>query len=381
MATAAAFASDHRLVLVVTHLRIIAEQWMERLTREGVTSLQLLARGSDLRLALSRGSEAWPDRGVIVATDAALTTGSIASKVHFRPDLLILDDADAISPAADRIQRLVRAAPQTLARVRGAIPSWLSNAQHISWAPDVVVPDRRDRYALDVVPYHVDASERRLITDAVAFLAHVAGELPPDAITRYGVQSRLEHLETASGADSDVDVRPAEDRIALEPEQHAHLEHLLDLFDDLGEDPRLEAMASTVRHAHRQQRPCVVVVEFLREMAYVVPYLCDAVPNANVQELTSRIPLDEISLVRGKLAAGGIVVASAGYIENGEGLPDRTVNIWWNSPRTDTQAQARLGVGFNSTGINVYALIADPPLTDRPLPSQAVIDRLTHRSR
>jgi hypothetical protein len=378
-AAAASFAREDRLVVVVTHLRILAQQWVERLTKEEVTPLHILLGGSDLRLALSRGSEAWPDRGVIIATDAALTTGSIARKIDLRPDLLIIDDAEAVPPAAvEGIERLSRASRRTVARVHETIPAWLPDADAISWDADTVVPDRRDRYTIDVVPYRVDAKERALIKDAVAFLEDVVGPLHSEAVTRYGIQSRLQRLESASGSDSPVESSVDENRIELQPAQQVRLAELLDQFDDLGEDPRLEVLASIVMRARNDRRPCVVVVESLRELAYVVSYLHEAVPT-DVKELTSRLLPEEAVLVRKSLSAGVTVVASAGFIESGQELPSGTVNVWWSPPRTRTAAEARLGVGFNTAGINVYALVPDPPLTDGPPAVLALIETLVRR--
>jgi hypothetical protein len=104
-------------------------------------------------------------------------------------------------------------------------------------------------------------------------------------------------------------------------------------------------------------------------------YLFDAV-GGDIEELTSRIPPENVPLVRTGLGEGGTVVATAGFVESGEELPDGTVNVWWSSPRTHTSAEARLGVGFNSSGISVHALVPDPPLTASPPPSRALIDSL-----
>lgn len=212
------------------------------------------------------------------------------------------------------------------------------------------------------------------------FLQTTAGNLYPDAVTRYGIQSRLQRLETASGPDRQFEGGEDEERTQLNPEQQVRLAGLLDRFDDLGEDARLELLASLVRRARRDGRPCVVVVDSLKELAYVVTYLYDSV-GSPVAELTSRLPAEAVPSVREKLATGGTVVASAGFIENGEELPDHTINIWWNAPRTRTSAEARLGVGFTTTDINVFALVPDPPLIDDAQPIRDLVAMLTPAER
>jgi hypothetical protein len=379
-AAAVKIAREGRLIVVITHLRIVAEQWVQRLAEAGVTPVHVLMRGTDLRLALSRGSEAWPSHGVIVATTAAITAGSLGKKIDLQPDLLVIDDADAFAPETlDGVQRLHRSSRRTIARVHGVVPAWLSDAEELRWDPDRLVPDRRARYSIDIVGYSVGAEERDLITKAVSFLEGVSERVAPEAVTRYGVRSRLQSLEADAGPHSNIESLATAIWVELQPEQQAGLSELLDQFDDLGGDPRLEVLGAIVKEARNEHRPCVVIVDTWREVGYVLGYLHDTV-GTDVGELSDRLLPDQARLVRDGLTGGETVVASAPFIERGEELPNNTVNVWWSPPRNHVSVQARLGVGFKATNVSVRALLPDPPLTDDPLPLVALVEALGQSS-
>jgi hypothetical protein len=102
------------------------------------------------------------------------------------------------------------------------------------------------------------------------------------------------------------------------------------------------------------------VVESLRELAYVLSHLQETVAS-DAQELTSRLLPEEAVRVRTSFSNGATVVASAGLVENGEELPSDTANVWWSPPRTHIAAEARLGVGFNSSRLTVMRLFLTRP--------------------
>ncbi|WP_421118585.1 hypothetical protein ACE2AJ_14585 [Aquihabitans daechungensis] len=365
-AAAAEVANRGQLVLVVTPLRILADQWVARLEAHGVDPIQEIRGGSDLRLALSRDQNPWPDHGAVVATDRGLGTGSIAQKVDLQPDLLILDQVDNISPeTVETLTRLCRHAKVTVARTNTAVPAWFKGAATIRWAPDEVVPNRRERYTVRTVPYEVGLDEGALILRAAAFLDQFMPPLPPESLSRRDVYVRLSQLEV-----HDVPTAPSQRRdgpgTPLDDAQAAELTALLEAFDDLDLDPRLSQLGRLVKESLDEQNPTVVILENLTDFSYVVGYLLD-LGIAQVLDLSSRCSPEEAASNWQALREGIPLVASRGMITAGEELPSGCRSIWWDLPRSQTEAEQRLGVGFSNWDIKICALVPEPRLAADPL--------------
>jgi hypothetical protein len=371
-AAAATTAAQGRLVVIVTHLRMTAHQWMRRLEEAGTEPIVLIRGGSDLRLALSKGMAAWPEHGVVVATDVSLATGTISHKLGLRPDLLIVDAAESTPPeAVDSLLQLVAGARTTVARSHGSPPGWFLSTQIVEWSPENVLPDRRDRYTVHTVPYFVDSDERELIERGTAFLEAVRGPLAPEAVTRYGIQVRLGRVAASDSQDL-LHGTPHAPEITLDEVKQRELNELLDAFDELEPDPRLETISGLVASARLERRPCILVVDELRAVGYALRHLMDSV-GADILELTSRIRPDEVAHVLEALATGVTVVASAPFVGSGDELPDGCWNIWWSLPTTVAEAEARVGVGFNARDVHVHVPMPERRLFAAPLAVEAFL--------
>lgn len=366
VAAAGAVSRAGGLVVIVTSLRLLADQWAQRLENSGSTPVAVIRGGSELRQALSRGHAAWPRSGAVVATDRGLGTGAISSKIDLRPQLLILDEPTTFAAEAEPALRALEGhASTTIVRINST-PSVApaSDGLWVQWMRDDVLPNFQDRFTVHQVPYALTDGERELILRSREFLEEIGRPVPPEAVTRRGLESRLTRLETDS---SDLATTIDEALVPeLDDEAVERLDGLLNSFDDLPPDPRLESTRDLVREGQALGEPVLIAVESLRELGHVLGYLRDHV-GGEILELTSRMRPEELPRIQEALADGATVVGSFGMIRSGDELPTGCRNIWWTVPRTEGDAMALLGVGLANGDIQVFIPLPDPPLTSAPL--------------
>lgn len=372
-------AAEGGLIIVVVH-RILVSQWVQQIRNVGGSPAAVYASPSDFRLALDEGSGALPTAGIVVCgSSVARAPLAVKALLESSPSLLIVDDL-----LVSRSSELGRSLRALADRARQVIfTGFFADSQENIWFPPYEkirwkfpLTDHEGRritphVTVRVRDYAGDPVEAEVIREAIDLLRFAGYPRLGVLLTRTAIQFALLRLaQRLEIPEQSLLLRG--DLKESEPEQEwtpivreGMIDEtwvLLDRFDDLAPDKRLDAVIAEVRLARDEDRPLVIVANLAQEVDYLVA--ATRSPEIQVSAVTGGTSSDEILVAAEELRRGNVlVVTSAFFAAIQRPLPNRTRSVWFTPPRSGRQLQQRLGLGISSIGAEIILLKATPPVT------------------
>jgi hypothetical protein len=327
-------------------------------------------------MALDRFVFPWPEEGLVVAASSVLRS-PLGEKVfeQLRPAMLIVDEiaATASSRLGTALAALADRSRQVIVTTAGRPVAWYPRGETRQWTYPLVDNDGRPfgpRFAVRVHDYVGEPDEAALVTEVVDALRGIGYPFVAALTTRPAIHAALLSVirrieapgqlllweEGQAEFDFDTDWKANADRRTLDL-----LWSLVDAFDELPPDRRLEATLEETSAAFREDRPVLVVTEEVRELEYVIAALesdgrAVASIHAGQREKERRAAL-------GALSDGSVLVATHAALSYEAGLPYGTRSIWFTPPRGADRARRWLSVGVWSHEVEIVLLRAMPSTT------------------
>ena len=132
----------------------------------------------------------------------------------------------------------------------------------------------------------------------------------------------------------------------------------LDRFDELGDDPRLEALDSILVRIFAGAGGALVIAATPTEAEYVQAHLLTA-GHAVVGMSTGTTPRVERRRLMEELSGATVLVATNSILELGETLPPNVEVVSWSEPRAGTTDRNRLAILPLGPGRAIHQLIED----------------------
>ena len=381
-------AAQGGLVVVVVP-PVLVPQWAYQVRNAGGSPITIYAAPSDFRLAFDEGADPFPAAGVVIC-GASVVRAPLAFKALLDsfPSLLVVDEVTVSASSA--LGRSLRALADRARQVifTGAFTGFRENA----WFPAYEM--RRWEYPLSdgqggwitphfsvrVHSYPGDSGEAEIMREAIDLLRRAGYPLSEALLTRTAIQFGLLRLAQRLETPERLlllreDLKESELEQAWSPLVSQRMIEetwiLLDRFDDLPPDQRLDAVIKEAKSAHDEERPLVIVADLAQEVDYLVAAIRS--PQVRVSAVTGSTSAEESVTAAEDLRSGNVLVVTSVFFRALQRpLPYRTKNIWFTPPRSQRQLQQRLGFGMTGAGSEIVLLKAIPPAT----PADELVDQV-----
>ena len=362
---AAERAATSSSVVVVTPHRLLVEQWVDRLQAVGTASRPLYTESDFFSLLPSDVPSEGLQEGVTIFSCSILRRPMPRTAIGGSDiDLLIFDDvaASANSRLAETFSELIKRAKRTIVAstaLEGI--SWFSPTEVDDWRSSDLPETMRSMRTIRIVYYSPGPGEVAVHNAATGLLSKITS-LPPRIGSRpaflaavLGAAAMLGHSsgnETNRGADTPIQaIGP--------PGLEEALWETSEALEGLGPDGRLTAVTDVITSSPHKGAPVLITTDTVSEAAYVAEYLLEQeIPHVVVTG-------SESSSVRNQslgMLNSGIVVIGTNFVYDAlEQLPSRSVIVWWTAPGTLAEMQKRLGLARNSSDIEIFVILANPP--------------------
>lgn len=339
-------------VLVLAPTRGLVEQWASRLSdREGFTVEVVDSADTALRLAEDPTSRTGR---VLLATYVRLAQGpSRRALVGMTLDLFVADEP--LRGLPDTIRDLVAASRRTIAVASGPVDTTFSDLPtiaSISLESAIVEGDLR----VEEVSVHPAADERSLLDAAEALVERAtrgAPLSPPVYRTRPWLHSVL--LRIANGRAVEPVETPDGEAEAVTSDVAAQAWELLDRFDELGPDPRLQALDVVLARIFAAARGAVVITATVADAEYVHAHLMRR-GFSEAGLLTGRSRRADWRILN-EMGPGSTMVVTAVLSDVVEQLPQQVDFVTWSDSPERQAMRGRLASLLQfGAGRTVYLL-------------------------
>jgi hypothetical protein len=328
---------------------------------------------SEFRLALGEEASPWPDSGVVICSTSVISSPVAVKELsRVTPALLIVDDvlASRDSGLARSLGMLSERSAKVLATGREA-QSWLSSAIIRRWTFPLIDPEGRSRtpeFSVRVHEYPGDPVEAGLVRQAVELLERYPSPESSHYSTRIAIQSNLLRLVQRLEDPDRLPTSYREERTEPTRQDDADrlmaidsMWRLLDDFDDLPRDGRVNAAITEIRTSFNATRPVLIITQLVKEADAIAAAAQE--DGLSVSTITMSMKREARVTALTNMQADRALIATAQVLTDGQRrLPDRTRSLWFAPPANRRQAQRQLGVGISSRDIEIVLFKAVPPV-------------------
>ncbi len=380
---AASTARRGESVVIITALRMLADQWMYRLTQAQADNVASLKTSSDVLLELDRVQSSRDPSRILIVTIQLLSQGAgrRLSEV-LRPGLLIVDKMPGLASGVhgELIEKLASGSGSVIILSEAGGPDWFRPTESIDW------PQREILHgwpSIETMMYQPSEHEKVVYDRALELLNEATGDLVLHPWTRPALHASILRLIASLSGDHIYEQENGDDDIAHARRtqvkgdiQQALLQEawsVVDSFEELGDDGRLEAVHTLVLRAEKEHRLCIVTTELNVEANYVAAYLrSNSIPVSVLTDAGSPLQWQQLQEA---LSERDVLVATNMAFSLPFDLPERTQVVWWSAPQTIVQSREWLALAARAPQPMVIAIRAQPPLPGEG-DLQAILDTL-----
>lgn len=332
------------LVVVVSPMRVIADQWAMRL-RDSAHAVTAVDGPLDYMAAIAAAPERRP-QGVLTVTSALVTAKTdVEPFASLSPDLLVLDGgmlvgdgstSRALSSLAQRSLSVICVVDLGLPFEPGGFDQVLKIDLR-----DLLADGGHEPIVREVRP-ETDLRDALIRRQSLQILGWQDGD---DA------GASLAELHSALSRElAAMDTNPDEDSRVLSGREL--IESLMDRIESSDNDPRLALLIDVVRDAFTDGRPCMIFVARISDGAYIAQALRADGIEASVVNSTIEVGH------RHEIFAGfgpGMTLIVGTRLDVSSAIPARTRLVWWSSP-SDALLVRDLARAISGDDVELYAM-------------------------